>query len=930
MPEYRKKRAQDGDIKEAPVDIPSKLPQPKDVPRQDQMFALDGAWLPSIDAALIGAKNFQELTNLRYNDGGLEGINGYSVINSTPISTYTYIKNGIHFRTNRTADSYVLVHAADSSGNGRVYVNKTAIGSTGDFSSTIGERSGGSPNAYLWADASADLDGRFSSAPNGYVAYANEKEIWTWSGEEAVPGAIFKVKDSSDTDPIDVTEKLTNGRSDSDNVVTVTTADYEHLIIMHTRPIQGIKFYVSSGNASASQISVSYWDGTAWQAVSNDTDGTSSGGATLAQTGTVTFDFEDRDTSKLKHFQERYLYAYLVSIDAGSANIYEISVNAPAQRPTNVWNGIYRQPIQAQVWNDSDSAYEDFTLHVSENSTINTPVGLILDGLTTSDYFILQFEEQIAGIKFTMLGNLINKANSQFAAAGGIKYWDGDSWENLTFVDGTLDDDADTSLATSGLIHWDPPSDEEKQTLFGTQGYAYKFILDATATGTKGGDEEIVVDLIDGIPARKEIETYKFPALFKNKLMFCGAVQNNEGNRIDYSMDSAPDVFNGDDSSMDGYQSAYIGSIEEITSGIQLYNRFGSNIYTFFLILKNSETYLLSGDGPLDYKIYPVSLSLGCPAPHTLCTAEIGQELGEAISRNVAIWVSNSGPVMFDGATIAEIRGLEKYFDSNENESVNFSVMSDFQGWFDPNYQEYNLLLATGSNTSLNKWFCYDIVRKKWFEKDTGIAEAVQCGWPCIATTGAQYVYGGLETGEMIELEDGYTWDGTNIINSFRTGDFFPSGNEWDITLLRRIKLVAKRITESNTLVKLWHYADTDATGGISVIFRDIDDVSMTHGGDLGESGVDEPNTHVSWVNVTASISNGSVAGVSFSDAPTSTLDLSIDSGLKRLIRDTNNLNQEAWAHSLRFEFESASTPKGLQPIMWGYQWGYKRKDIND
>lgn len=894
----------------------------QDVPRQDVMYSFNGAWLPSIDASLIGAKNFQELTNMRYNDGGIEGVNGYSLVNSsTALSTYVYVKNGFHFQTNRANDTYVVARAENSGGTGRLYVNKTAIGSTGDFTSSIGERASGSYAGYLWEDTSASLVGRFSKAPSGYMAYANEEEVFTWSGEEAVPGAIFTTEDSSETNPIDVTEKLTNSRSDASNRVTIDSTGRDYMVIMTTRPIQGFKFYIHTANDTAASLDVDYWSGTAWANVANDDDNTldtATSTKTLNKTGTYLFDFVDRDTAKPLHFQERYLYAYRIGLSAGSAVIYEISVNAPAQAPTNVWDGVYRVPIQAQFFNNADDAYEDYTLHVSESSTVNTPVGMILDGMTTDDHVIVMFEEQMSGLKLTMLANLINKANAQIDATDGVQYWDGDSWANLSFTDGTLDSAADSSFAQSGLIYWNPPSDEEKTTLFNTIGYAYKITVDATLTdATAGKDtEDVVVDLIDGIPARKEISVYKFPVIFKNKLMYCGATKYNEGNRVDFCTDSAPDVWNGDDSSMDGLQSIYVGSVDELTAGIQLYNRFGSNIYTMLLLLKEAETHILIGDGPLDYKLYPISLNIGCPAPLTLTTAEIGQQLGEAISRNVAMWVSSSGPIMFDGATIAEIPGLEKYFDPNESEAVNFDVIDEAQGWFDPVYQEYNILLATGSNTTPNKWFCFDVVRNKWFEKDVGVAEDVKCGFQVTASNGDQYIYGGLNTGYIVLLEDGTAWNTTAITNTVRTGDFFPSGNEWDVTNLKKVRVAIKGVDEDGAQVKVYYYKNTAQGSGQDVDFVDAV-TNITNSGTAG----------VSFVDATQSITNSGNAGVSWFEELVTIFYLDIDIGLDRVYRDNATLNKDGWAHSLKFEFTSDTTAKGMQPLMWGYQWSYRRKD---
>jgi hypothetical protein len=903
--------------------VPDKLGKIEDNQHKDRMNSFGGQWAPQVDPIMIGEENFQILRNMRYNDAGIEGVNGYDNVNPNAIATYLNIKGGMHFRTNRSADSYIIAQAQDGSGNGKLVINKTAIGSEGDFATGIGEQASGTKGDYLWSDSSANLVGRFSNGPSGSIGYCNEEESKIWSGEEGVIGSVFTTKDASETDPIDVTEKLTNSRTDANNRVTVDSADRDYMVILTTRPAQSFKFYVHTGNGTASTWVGTGYSGTAFDVtLANQVDGTDTGPA-LAQTGEVTFDFRDRDALGLMHFEGRYLYAYRFVLSAGSAVISEITANYPMQSPSNIWDGLYRVPIQCQFYDSATATYEDFTLHVNESSTVNTPVGAILDGMITADKLIFMFEDRLAAVKMTMLGNLVNETGTDRTIT--LKYWDGDSFEDTSAVDGTAVT-AGQCFSQSGLIHWNPPTDEEKTTLFGTIGYAYEITVGATLSGDKGGAEEIVIDLMDGIPARKEIEVYKFPADFKNKLLMAGYVKGNEGNRVDYCADNAPDVWNGEDTSLDGFQSLRVGGIEELTGATQLYNRFGSNIFAFLVLFKNSEMYLLVGDGPLDYKLYPISFTMGCPAPQTISTAEVGLEVGENVARNIAMWISHSGPMMFDGATLQRVEGLEKYFDPNEAVGVNFDLMDTFQGWFDSTYREWNVLLASGSSaTELNSWFCYDLQRKKWFEKKVHIsADDIQCGFNTIASNGRQYVYGGSTTGFMYQLEEGTAWatgEGTSypMVNVIQTGDFFPSGNKWDTTTLRRIKLAAKRVTEVNTRVTVSYYPDTEFPSGAATTFRDV----SARKSNTSTKGV-------RWRDVTAGLSNSGAAGVSWPGDNVLDIDLSLDLGLKRIARDTASMNRTAWCHSIRFEFSSLETGKGLQPMYWGYEWFYNRKDHQD
>jgi len=1085
--------------KQKQTNVKADLPKVQNVEVKDQMFPFDGAWMPSTDPILIGPKNFQELTNMRYGESGIEGVNGNIDFNATAISDYTNIETGIHFRTNRTDDSYILAHAKDDSGNGRVYYSTSAVGideglghfkmdfdnepnkivddysldakefsdwtngfstdtqnsiiapdgtltgvkltedataseihkisfaptialssntdytvsffmkagtknrfmvyfydvdasdymrmrvdaNTGTITSTsvnggvtisdssitpypndwylvtcsfntgstwnatssftlrmtetnsnwIDDYDGdGSSYIYIWGakmtqsssyecvpkvlhtDVSTNLDGRFSNGPSGAVAYCNQEESLIWEGTEADIQTLFTLAnadpDNAGAYPIDETFNCLN-RIIAD-YITMDTSDRADLIVLSTAPLQGIKLYVDPSNpnsngANTDALVVKEWNGTAMAAVTTLVDGT----AKLTTTGTLSFD-STVSTSKPKHYQERYSYAYTIGMTASagtsSARIYQVTLDKPMQAPTNIWDGIYRQPIQAQRYDNANTAYEDFTVHVHEPSTVELPVGLFLGQITSSDHFIIMFDEPMAAIKFTMLGSLVNILDAQFAAAGGLQYWNGEAYANLTFTDETLDAAGDSSCSQTGLFHWTPPTDEEKTTLFGTIGYAYKFITDGTFTGS-ADDDEVTVDLVTAIPAQEDIKVYKLASQYKNKLMFCGYVEGNEGNRIDFSVDNNPHMFNGADSSDNGYQSIFVGSVEEITAATQLYNRFGSNILSMFVILKNSEVWLMVGDTPIDYKLYPISFRIGCPAPKTLTTAEVGFEIGEDVKRNVAMWISHQGPVMFDGAIVHPIKGIEIFFDPNEAGSINFDVFNKSQSWFDSTNNEWNVLIPTGASTDLNKWLVYDVIRQRWFEKNTNLGTAITCGIHSIATTGDQFIYGGASDGRIYELETGPSWNGSPIKCTVFTGDFFPTGSQWDETLIRRLKLVTKRLTEDGATIGIFYYKDTAGDSGLAFSFADVT-------ADISNTSV----AGIAFTDVTAAISNTGNAGLSFASAPVSALDMSLVNEYERVVRVTKDMNEIGWAHAFKFEFTSSESNKGFQPLMWGTQ----------
>jgi hypothetical protein len=134
--------------------------------------------------------------------------------------------------------------------------------------------------------------------------------------------------------------------------------------------------------------------------------------------------------------------------------------------------------------------------------------------------------------------------------------------------------------------------------------------------------------------------------------MLCGKIDTNERNRVDYSATNAPDVWNGEDSSFGPTGALYFGEGGELTAAAALYNRVGSNLYDMAVFCKHSETYILTGYDQETWKIYTLSKAIGCPAPLTMTTADIGIATSDEGARNIALWLSYKGPVLFDGNSI--------------------------------------------------------------------------------------------------------------------------------------------------------------------------------------------------------------------------------------------------------------------------------------
>lgn len=872
---------------------------PENKENQEHFFPFsDGTWMPGFDPAQIGAKNFRELLNMRYKPRGVEGVRGYSKINTTALSSYPKIRSGVQLLApGRTVDSYVLVQAENSGETASVvYENRTDIPDQGDFQGTA-----------LHTDATGAGLGRFSKAPGQNVTYANGVENCIYGGDEMECAAFMTITYAAGPPVVisekrDRTQEISNTLQTAGNYVSIGAATQPDFIVFSTRPLSGVKFYVLTANTVASSMSCAYWNGTAWTAVGSASDGTVSGGKSLNISGWYTFTSTDGLAEPMM-LDEFYLYAYHFTLSGGNADVYHLTVKAPWQTVKDVWDGVYREPIQFQ--RSYFGTYEDYTMAVlvpSYTSTGALPTGGVLDGLNpaTSDHVIVMFEERQAAIRFE-IPPLYGNTNASVAS---ISYYTGATWMACSnFVDTTIV--LGKTLAQTGSMSWTPPAitAEKPIYLFGVRGYAYYLAVTVALTGTHGGNCEMVVDRCYGIPApRKDIKPFTFPSKFGGRALWCGYKAGGEGNRVDYCATESPEVNNGEDASGDGDRSLYIGGAEDLTSGAELYNRFGSNVHGMWLGLKRGETYVLTGTGPDDYRVYTVSLNIGNPAPLTLVTAEAGIDAAPGVGRNTAIWLSYIGPVMFDGATIVPIPGLEPFFDSRNGCCINWDAIGKSVGWYDSLHHEYNLIFPSGSgDTDCNVWFCWDIVRKKWFEKHTFYTHMPQAAFQVEDEFGRQYTYAGIDAGYMMRLENGTSWDGAAIVQRMVVGDFWPTGNPWDISLIRQLKFVAEVMRDEERRVDVYYLGDTDSWDGRFCAWTD-GDVVFTDG-------------DVVWTSAPSALAS---------------FDLGQSVSTQRLLRFTEPTNKEGWTHAFGFECMTSVSTIGFRPFGWGVQYRQVRKDVGD
>lgn len=631
-------------------------------------------------------------------------------------------------------------------------------------------------------------------------------------------------------------------------------------LVGSTFPLQGMKAYVGDVNATASALTMKYWDGVNY--VSHAlTDGTSAGSVSLAQTGDITW-ASTVGLSRPRYVNGYYLYWYNFSLSAGGATIYYVTINAPFQPIQDIWDGVERPISSFIVHKTSD---EDYSINVyrEDYDSGNTTTYADLSNLTAgTQYIYVGFPERMTAINFNF-GGSSNNAGGTNPTSMALYFWGGGSWDNVGPVtDGTLA--GGISFAKTGTVSWTPPVDAaETQTkvLTDVPMFYYKVVFD------KNLDADVKLNYVSGIPKPKVLAKYKFPFYAQNSLFLCGDT-TGYGNKALVSSAFTSQAFNG--------ASSYTLEFEdELTGAVELYSQFFSSLYSLMLFFSMSKMYIIAGVAP-DWGRYVVSNTIGCPAPNTIRMINLPEtKIPAALqSRNVAIWQGNSGLYVSDGrAPIPIHHDIEDLFDMTEytqtsgsltignryrlgtyvsNDDftncgatsnatgveftatantpshwahetpvidcnhINPSMLTYSWGFVDPVNECYHWIFATGTSTYLNKELIFDFRRWKWFPIDRPVSSALQAGCVVADTNGNAYNYAVDYSGYLRRLNNGRAFDSTSIPCHVSLGDFPLIENDMMTeTIPDRVMLVLKSMSNSAS-VTYTHATETGSGVGDS------------------------------------------------------------------------------------------------------------------
>lgn len=595
------------------------------------------------------------------------------------------------------------------------------------------------------------------------------------------------------------------------DTITVPNSAYSgttvggHWLVGYTRPLSGVKYYLSSLNTIAGTLEVEEWNGSSWTSLSI-TDSTSG----LDTSEWVTWP-STVDTSKPKYLEGQLLYWYQFHLRNGNATAYMVTVDAPLQDITNIWDGAEETIASCKTYiGGATKEYSDEAMDFDWNS-------IILSGMTTAEYWYVGFPGPQQG--FHIYIEPTDTHENVNAAELTIDRWTGDAWETVSNLSNLTA--ASTTFNQSGVITFSAGErgEEFERSLEGSAPFFYYRL--GLSKGPLDADTEI--DQVTGISVTYPLKGYEFPSLYAGRSFLFNETVGQQNKGI-YSAYNAPDIWNGEDSG-----SRYFGDEQGLTAAVPIYNVFQySGVYQL-IVCKQHETWRLWGDWtdePQYWELQKISGNIGCVAPLSMAACDVGEAGQESgIKRQLAIWQTDTGVVKCDGATIQSISDdIKCYWDRNDTRLIPVARLDDSVGWYDPTLRSYKLLITSGTGeTAHNVELEYSLDYNEWtkiYREVTTTSEGpnpLQVGFMVKDTVGKAYSYGVTDLGYMYRLENGLTWDGTAIEEYIWTKDLMLD-DEWPLmrhTHIEYFRLLYEQKSTSET-INIAHYCDgvITAAGG--------------------------------------------------------------------------------------------------------------------
>lgn len=541
---------------------------------------------------------------------------------------------------------------------------------------------------------------------------------------------------------------------------TFTTSNDCVLICSPIMPNR-LTWTISAANGNDSVACISYMTATGWK-VLTVTDGTSSTGKTMAQTGATTW---TQPTDAVPH----YMFGtngFWVKVAFSSALDAEVEVSSvtfgssfvPMQ---DVWDGALADAIEAQFY---DATYSSYYIFGSTSITVSA--------MTTSDYVYFNSYDDIVAA-YIDVGGTPNTTSATTINAFQYLSFDG-SWTSVgTFTDGT------SGLSKSGFVTFNRIANQVPVQWNNVQYDSkwFRFTVDKTLSATVNIGIQVVpyYDISSyGVGVCNAAWKDRAALVFDQDPSY--VYLSAPGNAQELSSDNSAIIQAGD------------GRANKVIAMRQFYNE--------LLVVQEEKgasggcITLIQGTKPSNLGKIVLSTKYGAMNANCL-------EIIETIEGgHNAFILSRAGLLVTEGRTVNFVPNFEKirnYFDVTSTSCIRTGYEGRMYLKYDSSFHVLKIGLVSGSSaTNNNVFLVYDILTHE-FSVDS-YQYPLSCECECDAASGNVPVVqlgGGQADGTVYVLNSG-TNDVSTAVSSYVTIEFNNRGG-----ILRDAEMIIRAKTQA-------------------------------------------------------------------------------------------------------------------------------------
>ena len=614
-------------------------------------WPLNGRLITKLDGTLLPDSHFQVLENMRYNDGGIEGVGGMTKVKAAAFAKLK-VQNGFHFKkTSPVEEDHIFVQVTDvSDGSSALYKSD---------GSSAGVPAVDTYTAVSGVSLASDATVYFAEAPDQSMVFCDGVKNYVYSGTEYRAAQVINFDPNDHTIVHDYTEISNNNLTDSNNVFTLTngttggvdanTNAYWELdnaltdssgnshtvtnpsskvtfstsakIGTHCASFNGTDAYLSLSDDAHFDLSGKIWTidlyvkitslsvdrPIYYQTTASDNDSfkiyvTSGGAVTLlikasaSAVVTLATAAATVKTGSWYHIEvSQNNTAYYIFVN-GSLSAY----TTDAQYPANYTGDILIGKGSANYFSGLMDNIRVSVGVIRHTSTFTPPTTTYYTTASTSiAHLMIGSTRPLTGVKF-----YVNVANTATASCA-CSEWTGTEWSALTVTDGTIAT-AGKTLGQDGVVTWASTVTTSKLKVF-NENLAYYYYFTFTNISATTAIEMVTVQA----PVQELVDIWDgVPRLCYSFMKYTTAYADETTNVYQLDYDSSDTTTYSNIGGLTSSQYLYAGFSERIT-GLKIYLgelKVNVNAATIYVYYWNGSSWITCG--PIDDGTSVDSISL--------------------------------------------------------------------------------------------------------------------------------------------------------------------------------------------------------------------------------------------------------------------------------------------------------------------------------